>query len=548
MTDDPRFGHAVAERFQRVRHYATTYRPRQQQGYVIHNPFFSPLTTLDKQAMADTTAFLLANGTFTFHSHPQTGLVRTSDTVQTHMHRQWLTDSVMVGYWQRRGDPAGWQRSMATQAAIMAGNQVANVVHTVENNPNWYRQGPVSHGLFHLYQPGCLQLDADGWVVPDSVQEDATWSNRKRLESQAQVLFWLAQTWLANDQPWGFGDVFRHGTPLRHIQAAVSHLTRYLLAVTTDPHTGLPNFQSPSASSWEEAPFSDGMTSDAAFIVLALQAVLAVQSTLTIPNLPALDVLHRTVTAGQAYIHQRIVDPLLAGQAPMQSQSRPADMSLALLAASAYRFFPNDSLKDVRIRLGLVQYGLDQLAGPYGMRRFNEYTLQDVTLHDNYLNYAGNFPRTLYAHLLGETVDASHYFAAGDDTSSPQALLSRQQTSRFAYSAQWGLGLSASLQALVQCLHDIAHVSTELKPVIEATLVDVFNRCIAVIPAPMPDHLSDSHEMLRADGSVCPAYAAMEAYQVVPDADGNPVWLPGAHTLPWHAAQLYDGLIRLQSV
>ena len=539
MTENnQRFGTEVDKRFKAARDFASAYRPRKVNGYVVHNPQFQPLDALNHDAIANTLLQLTAQGTFSFQSDPQTGLVRTSDTLQTHMHRQWFTDSVMVGYWQRQADPQGWQRSMLAQACVINCQTVADVLTQVELDSSWYRSGPVSHGIFHLYKPDSLQLDVDGLVIPDSVQEDPEWQNRKRLESQAQLLCWLALTWGETQQPWGFAASYRTGRPAELIQTAIQRLTRYLLAVTTHPVTGEPDFYTPSASSWEEYPFADGMTSDAGYMVLALQAVANLHDFPTLTGISK-ERVDAHIATGQQYIDQRVTQQLRQGQAPMQSEARMTDMSLTFLAASGYSFNPTDAVADCEARLGLVQYALTTLTGDHGMRRFNHYTVEGITLFDNYLNFAGNFPRELFADLLGERCESADYMAAGEEASSPKALLSRQQTSRFDYSAQWGLGLSASLQALVLCRQDLlnSNAPDDLRQQVDATLLDVYNRCMAAIPAS-----SDGQAVYRADGTMCPDYAAMEAYQVMPDHNGNPVWLPGAHTLPWHAAQLYDGL------
>ena len=39
----------------------------------------------------------------------------------------------------------------------------------------------------------------------------------------------------------------------------------------------------------------------------------------------------------------------------------------------------------------------------------------------------------------------------------------------------------------------------------------------------------------------------MEAYEVVQDLHKQEKWMPGAHTLPWSAAQLFDGLRKASS-
>jgi hypothetical protein len=575
MTNNNRFGAAIEKRFAQVQAFAGQWQPQPYQDYVLNNAVFRPLTQWQPHVVAEYLAFLQDHGTFDFGMHPQSGLLETSDTLQAHMHRQWITDSCMGGWWQRSVQPTMWQRNMATQAGVMQHPSVKQAVQAAQQNPDWYRKGPVENGIFHLYFPDSLVWDAQGTLIPEHVRTDATWHNCKRLESQAQLLYYLATTSLASplltttaSHPWGFEIAFWDSPSASHVIDTMIDLTRYLVAVTTDPATGKPNFVTPSAGAWEEYPFPQGMTSDAAWIVLALETVAnltqvagAYGPLVRLPQALAGIAFDAWIAAGRDYIHQRITVPLQSGQAPVQTPDRPDDMCLLLLAGSPYVFDLNDPIADVKIRLGLVRHSKQALQGPYGIRRFNHYHIEGLDLHDNYLNYAAQFPRAFYAHWLGITLTPDEaYPIAGEDASAPATLIDRQLTSRWVYSAQWGLGQSAALQAMARARQTLLALDpqagamqpsqnpTESPPApleqclfkqVTTELLDSLNRCLAAIPGPLHDQ---SPLILRADGSPCPPYAAMEAWQVVPDEKGQAVWLPGANTLPWHAAQLYDGL------
>jgi hypothetical protein len=554
-----KFGTHVAERFVAVQNHAAQWQPRWVDGLPIVNAWFTPAVSYQPDQVAAWFVQLQQHGTFGFSSHPVTGLVQTSDTSQCHMQRQWVTDSCMVGYWQRQADPTGWQRSMLTSALTVLHPQAVQALTLAEADPNWYRTPcHPERGMFHLYVPQHLQWNAEGWVALASVTPDPTWQNNKRLESQAQLLWWLVNTLQASVQglPWGWPLALLGHAQFSRVWQAVAYLTRYLLAVTTPPTTGQPCFATPSSSSWEEAPFAEGMTSDAGFMVLALQAVqtLTQQAVFAAPLaqwLPPAAVarLAAHIVAGQYFVAQRITHPLQQGHSPSQTPLRPMDMSLYLLAASGYVFDEADPIADCAVRLGLLNACNAALLGPYGTRRFNTYTLDRLTLHDNYLNVFGNFPCEWYADRLppSQTQEDSaplmdDYPVAGEDANDAATLFARQVTSRVEYSAQWGLGLSASLQALAAMRDQLQpHANRpeagKLLTQVNKLWVTTLNRCLALLP--------DAGCPLRADGTPCPPYAAMEAYQVVLTADamGNrPVWLPGAHTLPWHAAQLFDAL------
>jgi hypothetical protein len=549
--------------------FASSYKPRQVSGYQIHNEFFNPLTSLDSfhlEALANT---LEAKKSFEFETNPETGLVATSDTQNDYMRRQWFTDSCMVGFRQRQADPQGWRQSMLTNAAALCSPAAKLAVNNAVMNPDWFRKGDIMQGVFHIYYPSSVKKDSEGVVKADAVQLDHTWFNQKRIESQALMLFHLTETLRAGNatganepQPWGFTTKDLAGKSGDQVFEAVTNMARYLKAIHTNPRTGRHQFNAPSSSSWEEAPFPNGMTWDTALTVLAFERLQ--KALYKDPETPSLKELREMVAArapelseeslntlieeGRHFVNQRIAAPMEKSQRPVQTPERPTDTSLSLLGASAYRFDPNDPLKDALIRYKLLTSTKYALLGHHGMIRYPEFELEGRQLHDSYLNAGFHLPasdRMLF--MKRPSMGSGHQYGS-TDASSIEALEDRQALSDPQYAAQWGLGLSATLQGLAQVKHDVLqHVASHPKDAalvapflgeVNKELLDTLNRNIAAIPGRLNDH----EPAIRADGSPCPPYKPLEAYEAVPNKDGHLTFIPGAHTLPWHASQLFDGL------
>ncbi len=564
-----RFGSLDAHKAAELRTFATQWQPRKLDGYTIHNEFFTPFKTMDAAALTELLADLENKGSFDFRTNPVTGLVQTSETDNAHMLRQWFTDSCMVGHFQRKKHPGMWRKNMLTNAAALNSPDAIKAVEKTVADPAWYREGGLMNGVFHIYLPRSVAMDTDGLPKPEAIELDKTWFNQKRLASQALMLNHLVDTILAGPiahqgddaAPWGFTEKDLQGRGKELVTTAIGNMARYLIAVNTDPKTGKPNFKTPSASSWEEAPFKEGMTWDAAIMVASLEklqqllelspsnkklATLQSKINAAAPTVTP-DQLKRYIQAGRQYVASRITAPLKAGKAPVQTPNRPYDTSLMLLAASDYRFDPEDTLSDARTRFKLIKQTKQALLGENGLRRYNEYQLKGETLHDSYLNIAFHFPDKLRRLALNiAPAKAGKEYGSGD-ASSVDDLKQRQALSKFKHTAEWGLGLSAGLQGLVKVKNDVLTTVEAGKHVAEATallgqvneeIIDFINRNIAAIPGPM----AGNTRVLRADGTECPPYKPLEAYEVVPDNNGQPVKIPGAHTLPWHAAQLYDAL------
>jgi hypothetical protein len=333
-------------------------------------------------------------------------------------------------------------------------------------------------------------------------------------------------------------------------------MARYLIAANSSPKDNSPDFKTPSASSWEEIPLSDGVTSDAAFTVLGLERLrgllyspttskklIKIRSYLSensafFPVAPEKEKLAAWITAGRDFVAARVVSPLERGESPIQNPIRPYDTSLTLLAASAYTFFPEDPVRDAIVRYSIVKSCIAELLGANGMRRYNQYVLDGNKLHDSYLNILYHMPAIERAVVLQRSGTSRDF--GSTDASSVELLQERQLLSDPESAAQWTIGLSASLQALTKAkltLFSANASNTDLFASIEETLVDMINRNIAAIPGKL-----SGETPLRADGTPLPLYQVMEAYEAIIDLNGERKFVPGAHTLPWSTAQLFDGL------
>lgn len=548
----------AADRAAAVRRYATGYHPREVGGYVVHNEFFTPRDAYTASDVAALLGELTRRGTFDIPSDPVTGLMRTSDTVNATMRRQWFTDSAMVSRMQRVLAPASCLRATLVSAAALATPEVCDAVARTEADPAWYRAGGLRQGVYHIYLPESVRCDADGMPIVAGIRGDDTWFNQKRLESQALVLVQIVDTLLesAREHPaaWALPQDRIDAAEGRLLLGTALRMARYLIAANTHPDSGGPDFRTPSASSWEEVPLPDGMTSDAGFAVLGWERLHALLHAPTsnpwllrirrmvagggeLPAAPSAERLATWIAAGREFVDARIVLPLERNAPPVQNPVRPLDTSLTLLAASAYRFVPADPIRDARIRHGIVAACCAGLLGPHGMRRYNAFELAGHTLHDSYLNILYHAPADERARALGQTATSRDF--GSTDASTIELLAERQALSAAEWAAQWTIGLSASLQALAAARLSIPAdaAAGDLRSRIDAAVVDMLNRNLAAIPGRIT-----AEPPLRADGTPLPPYQVMEAYEAVVDLDGRRLYLPGAHTLPWSAAQLFDGL------
>jgi hypothetical protein len=553
---------------QKILRFASTYAPRQISGYEVHNEFFCPQERFSSTDLAQLRAKLHHLGTFTVITNARTGLIQTSDTTNAAMRRQWFTDSVMAGYMQKELDPLGWAKALLINAAALCSQDARQAVTNTEADPDWYRKGGLMNGVFHIYLPESVRFGPDDLPIVDTIKKSADWFNQKRLESQALMLIALCEMILESckDAPAEWAIPFREMTEQKGelVISAAALMTRFLIAANSDK--GEPNFETPSASSWEEAPFEEGMSSDATFTVLGLERLckvlyaptdnkklLSIREFITanpesIPHPPCEEVVRRWIVAGRFFIHNRIVAPLAAGLPPIQTPSRPADTALTLLAASDYDFYPGEPKRNAEVRLGLIRFCNATLLGEHGMRRYNEFELQSHKLHDSYLNVNYHLSAEVRAALLDLTPDAASSRNFGSsDASDLESLVDRQRTSRPEWAAQWTIGLTASLQALAKAKLEILTCGSHndearlLLEVIDDELQRAINRSIASIPGKL-----STQPALRADGNVVTPYQVIEAFEYVLFAKGRGAFIPGAHTLPWSTAQLYDGLRRAE--
>lgn len=584
-----RLASALSARIGATRYHTRTVQVGQN-TYQVNTPWVQLQQAYSAQEIGVLLKKLEEKGVFRLHTHPATGLIRTSETANEKMVRQWLTDGSKNGMIQREKDPENWKKVVLVHAGVMnmetgmpsaTGSQylpgTLEAIEQAVQNPDWYRQDDEKNlrGIPHIFQPETVRFDPQtGAPVVSEIRLDNDWFNQKRLESEALILGDFIDTLragLIEQKPWGFTpDFLDSGPAIELVQKAIVNLTRFFMAINTNPATGQLDFAAPSASSWEEKPFAGGMTSDIADTVVAFEKlkdlmfnpqyntapIQRLRKELTqIPGGEALAdpaILNRFIRAGRRQIDRRVVTPLKNGELPMQNPSRKPDTSLILLAASDYRFDPKDPIADATLRLGLLQSMKQELLGDYGMRRYNEFSLEGETLHDSYLNDCYHMPPELRYALRG-TGTTSKYDHASGDSSSIEALKDRQALSSPEHAAEWCLGVSATLQGLARAKTVIlehlisegrkpAEAEKKLLKILNAELDEFTNRNLALIVAPM----KAKTPVIRSDGSVCPENSVMECYEIVRDLNGRTKRVPGAHTLPWGASQLFDGLRRTE--
>lgn len=597
---DPASRFAVLERLRlclRARLAASLYCPKRIVingcTYFVHNNWVQLLGSYNSKEIDNLLTQLSQKKIFELYTDPNTGLVRPAETCNDLKKRQWFTDNSKTGLMQKVKDPLAWKKVVVVHAAALSTPTALEAIEKSVKDLTWYRvisEDPIQEkidgkkGIFHAFDPTSIRFDSRTLApVPDEIKPDAE-LNRKRVESFALLLADFVDTLRVGFvkvpsahesafygkqemeiRSWGFQEDFldsKHSFDL--VAAAIVNLTRFLMAINTNPVTGTFDMAAPSSSSWEEMTFTGGMSSDIALAVCAFEKL---SDLLFNPQYDASSCIRRIrrhllekfhaeavdkkkieafIAAGRVAVDERIIRPLALHQIPIQHPDRKADTSLLLLAASDYLFDSKDLVHDAQIRLGLVLAMKEALLEENGMRRYNEFEFKGVKIFDSYLNDDFHMPDSLRAAIIGQ---ASRFSGKSSYAASQlQALQERQQLCLPKHAAQWCLGVSASLQALSKAKLELLHETKargdksglvqDLLKTINNEINDFINRNIALIAGEI-----DSHQLtVRSDGSNLVLNSVMECYEVVRDLKGIPRWLPGAHTHAWGASQLFDGL------
>nr|MBP9837970.1 hypothetical protein [Pseudomonadota bacterium] len=280
----------------------------------------------------------------------------------------------------------------------------------------------------------------------------------------------------------------------------------------------------------------------------------------------------------------------------MQYRDRKPDTSLTLLAAY-HRRFDGSLGRNARMRYGLVRAAKDQLMDDhyrerFGMRRYAAFFAEDSQqwIVDSYMMREFDMGlivpalvRPGYAKRIArEFANISPYLeerkrkgtassrdmlveegynrffersgeplVAKKDATTTECMAGRQQFSLPEWAAQWTIGPTAAVIALAKAkLEIVEYLKTTSAPYetrvldllawVDKDLTDFINLCLSTI---VQNTDAEGREVLRADGTPLPdQYNTMEAFVVVPDVEGNDVWMPGAHTLTWSSAQFHYGL------
>ncbi|MEM0951040.1 MAG: hypothetical protein AAGI66_02730 [Cyanobacteria bacterium P01_H01_bin.74] len=549
--------------------------------YPVHNKNVAYLISYNPNRSSDQIGVILRRldklGAFKFPEHKKLGLILTSDTINTVMQRQWHTDSQKVGFVQRDKSPKNWQKVQLINAATYNVPEVLETVVKTVDNPDFYRANTDQmNGIFHIYQPESIAFDKTGTPIVDKIQKDHDWFNQQRLESQALMLEGLAETVVAGatgKEKWGFSaKILSDDKKLDIIAKALVLDARYLKAVNTDTKTGKFDFNTVSASSWEEAGMPNA-TSDTANTVMAVKALKDLMTNPDYNNnetiqkiraavvaeeakfnqkvspekqedfLSNAEKMDQFITAGRNFVREKVNVPIEQGRMPMQSDVRHPDTSLLLLA-STYDKLSDDKIESAELRFKLIHDVTEALSGPNGVRRYNEFEMNGEKIHDSYLNLNYSMPTALREALVGKSQGSNKDFGSGD-SGGTQGMVERQKLTTPDSAAEWGLGMSAALQGLakaktellegVQEKGSVSQNDLDLLKKINEYMNHTINRNLAAF-------VSSDKAVVRADGSKCPNNVFMEAFEAVTDLNGKVKYMPGQHTLPWHASQVYDGL------
>jgi|694.fasta_scaffold00042_109 hypothetical protein len=520
---------------------------------------------------------------FDFNTNPITGLIETSNTINSNMHWQWLTDSCMAGLWQKENDPFSWRKSMIVNAAVMNTNEINTAIAHISKDPDWYRKAQedkesLDRGIYHIFNPRSIRINALGSPIVKEI-ELGKWIHPRRVESQALLLLNILETIEAgiHHEAWGFNYTKDFNEQNREIIfKAIYNLLTFLMSINWNTKHNMYDANAPTSSSWEEIIFWEGASLDTAYTYLALDkfcklvfsenygrtnAIIDLKNTLNnlIVNCNAYaDCLNESqvrmlMQACNSKIYDWVVKPILYDRTqPIHSPENKIDTSLVLLASSNYRF-SEDVILDTEIRKSIVDLCDNLLADDYGMRRYNKFTREDIVtgtyvkIFDSYLNINSqiiNEVTPIAQVMVGQKADIVQLVPKHSSTTE---FLKRQKLAKADFSAQWSIGTTASLKALAKSKINLISQSKSIKylsPQVENLIKEIdikiahyINKTLALVAG------FKDKDMIRADGNkLGRSYSILEAYQAVTDLTGKTKWLPGAHTLSWSAAQFYSGL------
>lgn len=520
---------------------------------------------------------------FDFNTNPTTGLIETSNTINSNMHWQWITDSCMAGLWQKENDPFSWRKSMIVNAAVMNTNEINTAIAHISKDPDWYRKAQedkesLDRGIYHIFDPRSIRISVLGSPIVKEI-ELGKWIHPRRVESQALLLLNILETIEAgiHHEAWGFNYSEDFNEQNREIIfKAIYNLLTFLMSINWNSKHNMYDANAPTSSSWEEIIFWEGVSLDTAYTYLALDkfcklvfnenysrtnAIIDLKNTLNnlivncndYANCLNESQVRMLMQACNSKIYEWVVKPILYDKTqPIHSPENKIDTSLVLLASSNYRF-SEDVILDTEIRKNIVDLCDNLLADDYGMRRYNKFTREDIVagtyvkIFDSYLNINSqtiNEVTPIAQIMVGQKADIVQLVPKHSSTTE---FLKRQKLAKADFSAQWSIGTTASLKALAKSKINLISQSKTIKYLspqaenlikeIDIKIAHYINKTLALVAG------FKDKDMIRADGNkLGRSYSILEAYQAVTDLTGKTKWLPGAHTLSWSAAQFYSGL------
>jgi hypothetical protein len=164
-------------------------------------------------------------GVFALKVSDQTGLVTTADAAENwHMSgRQWVTDTVRCGDFERSVNPIGWTRALLILCDFYHQDEEMDAIQKSIADPDYYRLGGLLNGVAHIF-------------IPHTLKRDTTWFNNKRLESHGLALKAICDTVVAgavSKKDWGFSEdqLKEFGD---QIAQTIVCLASYLKSINTD--------------------------------------------------------------------------------------------------------------------------------------------------------------------------------------------------------------------------------------------------------------------------------------------------------------------------
>lgn len=450
-----------------------------------------------------------------------------------HMTRKWPRDHAgMLPLIAQRYPDELWP-GLQTLAESYCGPVEIKGFEKVFQNPASFKR---NHGIAHVF-----------WLNSRTgkLNRDHQWEMNQRIESHSEFLRVLTQATnveLSQSQP-------THLSP--KIIKTIVYFTHYLHALGINP---------PTCGPWEEIPFAKGSNWDCASVIMAFEAVIELQKTLSkYPDILAdfLKVEEKLSTKNKrpllflspnlliSYNHKSLLNIRKYHLDEFRGMTNRVDSSSTMLAATDLNLSPsNDFAEDISLHLEILEHFRNHLVGEFGAKRYNAFKLKightEIFSCDSYLNLNSDVLLDKSGNIFPDKKQKTE----NADASASKCFIKRAKDCTEQYSAQWGLPLSYAALAYAKQVDKLLQKSKEqnldeqelnLLKMVHNGEMEFIARSYANITGPK----YDGSIPRKANGEYAIMWKKPEAYQCIsPSApNGVPSFLPGVNShLGWDAA------------